>query len=99
MSSASKRRLSGSWVIKGKSRAPDAAFRCAKDCIQTLGGIGYTWEHDAHLFLKRATAVRQLLPSASVWRQGLAGLVAAGERRSTAVELPPEAEAIRAEVA
>ena len=28
---------------------PEAAFRCAKDCVQVLGGIGYTWEHDAHL--------------------------------------------------
>jgi alkylation response protein AidB-like acyl-CoA dehydrogenase len=85
------------------SRAPEAAFRCAKDCIQTLGGIGYTWEHDAHIFLKRATAMHQLLPSTSTWRRGLSALVAAGEERSTAIELPAEAEqvrdAIRADVA
>ncbi len=80
------------------SRAPDAAFRCAKDCIQTLGGIGYTWEHDAHIFLKRATAMRQLLPAASVWRRGLAGLVAGGEHRDTRIELPAEAESVRDEV-
>ena len=43
---------------------PRPAFRCAKDCIQVLGGIGYTWEHDAHLYLKRATALRSLLPDA-----------------------------------
>src|SRR4051812_48767841 len=40
--------------------APEAFFRCAKDCIQVLGGIGFTWEHDAHLYLKRATAIRAL---------------------------------------
>ncbi len=34
--------------------APDAALECAKDCIQILGGIGFTWEHDAHLYLRRA---------------------------------------------
>ena len=32
-----------------------AAFtRAAKECIQIHGGIGYTWEHDAHLYLRRA---------------------------------------------
>ena len=40
--------------------APAAFFQCAKDCIQVLGGIGFTWEHDAHLYLKRATAMRAL---------------------------------------
>src|SRR5207237_621461 len=37
--------------------APADFFTCAKDCIQVLGGIGFTWEHDAHLYLKRATAI------------------------------------------
>ncbi|MGH3859129.1 acyl-CoA dehydrogenase family protein, partial [Actinokineospora sp.] len=36
--------------------ALDAAVDNAKDCIQVLGGIGFTWEHDAHLFLRRASA-------------------------------------------
>ena len=39
----------------------DGYVDCAKDCIQLLGGIGFTWEHDAHLHLKRALAARQLL--------------------------------------
>src|SRR5262249_54437063 len=30
--------------------AVDAAVSCAHECIQVLGGIGYTWEHDAHLY-------------------------------------------------
>ena len=29
----------------------------AKDCIQVLGGIGITWEHDAHLYLRRAYGI------------------------------------------
>ena len=41
--------------------ALDAAVDNAKDCIQVLGGIGFTWEHDAHLYLRRALALRQLL--------------------------------------
>ena len=78
--------------------APEAGFRAAEDCIQVLGGIGYTWEHDAHLFLKRASAIRHLLPAPQVARRRMAGAVAAGERRSLTVELPPEAEPLRAEV-
>src|SRR5215831_13994750 len=34
--------------------ALDAAVTCAHECIQVLGGIGYTWEHDAHLYYRRA---------------------------------------------
>lgn len=36
----------------------DAARGSAKDCIQVLGGIGITWEHDAHLYLRRALGDR-----------------------------------------
>ncbi|MDQ1696067.1 MAG: hypothetical protein QOJ03_1420 [Frankiaceae bacterium] len=39
----------------------DAAYRIAADTIQLHGGIGFTWEHDAHLYFKRATATRLLL--------------------------------------
>ncbi len=78
--------------------APEAGFRAAQDCIQVLGGIGYTWEHDAHLFLKRAGAIRHLLPAPEVARRRMAEAVAAGERRSLTVELPPEAAPLRAEV-
>lgn len=90
------------WMIAvdaAAAVAPAAAFDIAKDCIQTLGGIGYTWEHDAHLYLRRATANHQLLPGASAWRVGLAGLVRRGMRRPLNVELPAEAEEIRPEVA
>ncbi len=42
--------------------ALDDAVENAKDCIQVLGGIGFTWEHDAHLYLRRAVALRALAP-------------------------------------
>ena len=48
---------------------PAAGLAAAKDCIQVLGGIGYTWEHDAHVFLKRATATTP----AGRWVAPLAG--------------------------
>ena len=76
--------------------APEAGFRCAKDCIQVLGGIGYTWEHDAHLYLKRATALRCLLPDPAAARARVAVAVAQGQRRTMSIELPAEAEPARA---
>jgi 3-oxochol-4-en-24-oyl-CoA dehydrogenase len=80
------------------SLAVDAAYRAAKDCIQVHGGIGFTWEHDAHLYLKRATATRQLLGPTSSWRVRAAEAARGGARRRLAVDLPPEAEAMREEV-
>ena len=45
------------------ARVLDDAVENAKDCIQVLGGIGFTWEHDAHLYLRRALALRALFNS------------------------------------
>ena len=38
----------------------DGAVAVAKSCIQVLGGIGFTYEHDAHLYLRRALGVARL---------------------------------------
>ena len=38
----------------------DAAWHAAAESIQLHGGIGFTWEHDAHLYFKRATTTRLL---------------------------------------
>ncbi|MFE5486962.1 acyl-CoA dehydrogenase [Streptomyces sp. NPDC056527] len=77
--------------------ALDAAYDCAKDCIQILGGIGFTWEHDAHLSLRRALVARQLLGSGDTHRAHAVRLAAQGTRRELRLELPPEADAFRAE--
>ncbi|WP_159918572.1 acyl-CoA dehydrogenase [Rhodococcus sp. WAY2] len=78
--------------------APDAAFSVTKDCIQVLGGIGYTWEHDAHLYLRRAQSLRILLGSTASWRRRVARATLDGSRRVLGIELPPEADRIRADV-
>ena len=65
--------------------ALDAAVDNAKDCIQVLGGIGFTWEHDAHLYLRRALALRQLLSGSAGWRVRTARLALAGARRRVAL--------------
>ncbi|WP_206434554.1 acyl-CoA dehydrogenase family protein, partial [Streptomyces sp. ADI91-18] len=58
--------------------ALDAAYSCAKDCIQILGGIGFTWEHDAHILLRRALVARQLLGPGDGHRLRAVRLAAAG---------------------
>jgi alkylation response protein AidB-like acyl-CoA dehydrogenase len=50
----------------------DAAHHLAGECIQLHGGIAITWEHDAHLVLKRAHALGQLAGSAADHRRTVA---------------------------
>ncbi len=75
-----------------------AAAHCAKQCIQVLGGIGFTWEHDAHLYLKRAMANAQLFGDVGSLELEVAELAVAGARRNLAADLPVEADAVRAAV-
>jgi alkylation response protein AidB-like acyl-CoA dehydrogenase len=75
--------------------APEVYARAAKDCIQLLGGIGFTWEHDAHRYLRRSITLRQLMGGPGPWRGRVAELASAGTRQAVAVDLPPEAEAVR----
>ncbi len=67
--------------------AVDAAARCAQQCIQVLGGIGYTWEHEAHLYYRRALSLRALLGSSGEWAEHVAGLALSGVSRPVQVEL------------
>ena len=80
--------------------ALDAAARCAKQCIQILGGIGFTWEHDAHLYLKRAMANLQLVAGGDVGalEHEVTALAVGGARRNLAADLPAEADALRDEI-
>ncbi len=67
--------------------ALDAAVSCAHECIQVLGGIGYTWEHPAHLYYRRAMSLRALLGPSDGWARQVASLAMAGVRRPVSVEL------------
>lgn len=69
----------------------DAAVDNAKDCIQVLGGIGFTWEHDAHLYLRRAVTLRQLLGGSDLWLRATADLAAKGARRQLHIDLSVDA--------
>ena len=65
--------------------------------IQVHGGIGFTWEHDAHLFLRRALVLNALLGSPSD-AEDVTERSAGGTTREVSLDLPPEAEAVRAAV-
>ncbi|MHB9754044.1 acyl-CoA dehydrogenase [Streptomyces sp. BYX5S] len=75
--------------------ALDAAYSCAKDCIQILGGIGFTWEHDAHLYLRRAVVARQLFGAGDAHRLRAVRLAERGVRRELRFALPAEADGYR----
>jgi len=63
-----------------RSLASDAFERAAYECIHLHGGMGFTWEHEAHLYYRRARADRVLLGEPAAHRQELArslGLLAA----------------------
>jgi len=62
-----------------KSACADAFYNCAANAIQLHGGIGFTWEHDAHLYFKRARATSTLLGSPAWQREQLARLMGLGE--------------------
>jgi alkylation response protein AidB-like acyl-CoA dehydrogenase len=63
-----------------KAYASDAGWRVSASSMQVHGGIGFTWEHDLHFFLKRAKADGHLFGSAREHRERVAEL--AGLKRS-----------------
>ncbi|MGH9026493.1 MAG: acyl-CoA dehydrogenase [Acidimicrobiia bacterium] len=77
--------------------AVPAAEHNAQLNIQVHGGIGFTFEHDAHLYLRRATAIGALL-GAEAAATDVTDLTRAGVVRARSVDLPPEAEEMRAAV-
>lgn len=83
----------------------ESATANAKDCIQVLGGIGITWEHDAHLYLRRALGISQFLGGRSRWLRRIAELTRQGIRRELRIDLEsvdhlrPEIAAAVADVA
>jgi 3-oxochol-4-en-24-oyl-CoA dehydrogenase len=90
--------------------AADAAVSCAHECIQVLGGIGFTWEHDAHRYYRRAMTIRALLSSALgpaagrpdsaavSWKERVGELAIGGARRLVRLELPGGDDQLRADI-
>ncbi|MGV9644469.1 acyl-CoA dehydrogenase family protein [Streptomyces sp. NPDC004822] len=62
-------------VAVAQSYASPVAVHAAEEALQLHGGIGMTWEHPVHLYLKRAKADSLAYGTAGVHREALAGLV------------------------
>ena len=62
-------------VAMAKAAAGDAQRLIAQEGIQTMGGIGYTWEHDMHLYVKRAKASDALFGTSSEHRARVARIL------------------------
>ncbi len=69
----------GEAAAIAKSYCCDAFYDCAASAIQLHGGVGYTWEHDAHLYFKRARASASLLGSPAWQRERLLRVLGLGE--------------------
>ena len=61
-----------------KAHAAEVLERAAETCIQVHGGIGFTWEHDAHLYWRRAKVDRLLLGDAAEHLDAVARLAVDG---------------------
>ncbi|GAA2055264.1 acyl-CoA dehydrogenase [Williamsia deligens] len=75
----------------------DLPAATAADCIQVLGGIGFTFDHAAHLYLRAALSLRQQLGGTTPWHDAVAGAVLSGTRRRVEVDLS-DSEHLRDEV-
>jgi alkylation response protein AidB-like acyl-CoA dehydrogenase len=62
-------------VAMAKAYCGEAAVRAAEECVQLHGGIGFTWEHPAHLYLKRAKSGSIAFGTPDRHRSTLAALV------------------------
>jgi len=62
-------------VAMAKAYCSEVAVLAAQECVQMHGGIGFTWEHPAHLYLKRAKADSIAFGTPDVHRDALASLV------------------------
>jgi 3-oxochol-4-en-24-oyl-CoA dehydrogenase len=77
-------------VTMAAGHALPAYQRVSLQNVQIHGGVGYTWEHDAHLYVRRATALLTFVGGPEALRDGTVQLQSEGLRRGHAVDLPPE---------
>ncbi|XVQ15247.1 acyl-CoA dehydrogenase family protein [Spirillospora sp. CA-255316] len=62
-------------VAVAQAHCSAVAVKAAEECVQMHGGIGFTWEHPAHLYLKRAKSAALALGTPDRHRAALASLV------------------------
>ncbi len=72
-----------------KAKASDVAFEVTGAMIQYHGGIGYTWEHHAHFYFKRANRLQHTFGDASQHRERIATLVVDAAQSSDVTGVAP----------
>ncbi|MBA4022615.1 MAG: acyl-CoA dehydrogenase [Gordonia sp.] len=90
--------IDGTWFAAAVAAfyAGPTQLKNARMNIQLHGGIGFTWEHDAHLYLRRATTVAAILSDDIDPLSDIVAAYRAGQAQGASFELPEEAEAFRA---
>jgi len=77
----------------------DGSVSVAQDCIQVLGGIGFTFEHDAHLYLRRAIALQAMVAAMTGGAEQsavrLARRAGTGQRRRPEIDFGGADEQVR----
>jgi alkylation response protein AidB-like acyl-CoA dehydrogenase len=82
-------------VTMAAGHALTAYQRVALQNVQVHGGIGYTWEHDAHLYIRRATVLQAFAGDQEALRDKVIELQRGGVRRGQKIDLPEGAEQYR----
>jgi alkylation response protein AidB-like acyl-CoA dehydrogenase len=78
------------WVSLAKAEATEAAVFVTTDCVQLHGGVGFTWDFDPHIFLKRARLNEVLvMPNTALRDRAAFGLAAITRTGRSALELEP----------
>ena len=78
--------------------APPAAQRCTQDCIQVHGGIGFTWEHDAGLYYRRALLLAAAFGRHTDHPQHVVETATRSGTRRIDIDLDPDTERLRTEI-
>ncbi len=78
--------------------APAAAQRCAQDCIQVHGGIGFTWEHDAGVYYRRALVIAAGFGRKTAYPQRVVDTATSTGMRTLDIDLDPDTEKLREDI-
>ncbi len=78
--------------------APVAAQRCTQDCIQVHGGIGFTWEHDAGVYYRRALLLAACFGRAADYPQRVVDVATTTGMRKLDIDLDPDTEKLREQI-
>jgi alkylation response protein AidB-like acyl-CoA dehydrogenase len=78
--------------------APAAAQKCAQDCIQVHGGIGFTWEHDTNVYYRHTLGLVAAFGRSNEYPQRVFDTATSTGMRQLDIDLDPDTEKLRDEI-